>query len=179
MYLSRYSYWLQDMSLYLTIWTASCVLTPCYMTLSSISVETVVFRRLAWTLLLYRETKTSLFQMYTIFKLRRQSENKNRVIYCILELTPLLDSSNMSMSDWARISSIIETHYDTFDAFVVLHGTDTMAYTASALSFMLENLGKTVIITGSQVCGPEDIRKLAYITTCICTYYLCMLLALQ
>ena len=64
---------------------------------------------------------------------------------------PLLDSSNMSMEDWARMASDIEKYYQDFDAFIILHGTDTMCYTASALSFMLENLGKTVIITGSQV----------------------------
>ena len=47
--------------------------------------------------------------------------------------------------DWIRIATEIELNYATFDAFVVLHGTDTMAYTASALSFMLEDLGKTVV----------------------------------
>lgn len=57
----------------------------------------------------------------------------------------------MSMSDWAKIAQDINTYYAKFDSFVILHGTDTMAYTASALSFMLENLGKTVILTGSQV----------------------------
>ena len=64
---------------------------------------------------------------------------------------PLLDSSNMGMDDWARMASDIEKYYQDFDGFIILHGTDTMCYTASALSFMLENLGKTVIITGSQV----------------------------
>ena len=58
----------------------------------------------------------------------------------LLELNPLLDSSNMTVLDWNRIGRIIEEHYDAFDGFVILHGTDTMAYTASALSFMLENL---------------------------------------
>ena len=77
--------------------------------------------------------------------------NKHRIIYCIQEYDPLLDSSNMSMSDWARIATDISKWYSKFDSFIVLHGTDTMAYTASALSFMLENLGKTVILTGSQV----------------------------
>ena len=57
----------------------------------------------------------------------------------------------MSMSDWAKIAKDIRKYYTQFDSFVVLHGTDTMTYTASALSFMLDNLGKTVIITGSQV----------------------------
>ncbi|KAF9215565.1 hypothetical protein BGZ59_001015 [Podila verticillata] len=74
-----------------------------------------------------------------------------RIRYSILEYDPLLDSCNMTMTDWVRIATDIEANYQLFDAFIVLHGTDTMAYTASALSFMLEDLGKTVIITGSQV----------------------------
>ena len=57
----------------------------------------------------------------------------------------------MSMDDWARISEDINTYYQKFNAFIILHGTDTMCYTASALSFMLDNLGKSVILTGSQV----------------------------
>ncbi|KAF9359828.1 hypothetical protein BGX26_011296, partial [Mortierella sp. AD094] len=74
-----------------------------------------------------------------------------RIRYSILEYDPLLDSCNMTMTDWVRIATDIEANYELYDAFIVLHGTDTMAYTASALSFMLEDLGKTVIITGSQV----------------------------
>ena len=62
-----------------------------------------------------------------------------------------IDSSNMNPQHWAEIAQTIETHYDDYDGFVVLHGTDTMAFTASALSFMLENLSKPVIITGSQL----------------------------
>jgi lysophospholipase len=74
-----------------------------------------------------------------------------RIRYAIMEYERLLDSSDMNMEDWVRIATDIEVNYKFFDAFIVLHGTDTMAYTASALSFLLENLGKTVIITGSQV----------------------------
>jgi L-asparaginase len=62
-----------------------------------------------------------------------------------------LDSSNITPDDWVRIASMIEENYDDCDGFVVLHGTDTMSYSASALSFMLENLGKPVIFTGSQL----------------------------
>ncbi len=62
-----------------------------------------------------------------------------------------LDSSSMNPGHWVDIASVIEKHYDDYDGFVVLHGTDTMAYTASALSFMLENLRKPVVITGSQL----------------------------
>jgi L-asparaginase len=64
---------------------------------------------------------------------------------------PVKDSSNIDPDVWIRMVEIIEENYSDFDGFVVLHGTDTMAYTASALSFMLENLGKPVILTGSQL----------------------------
>ncbi|MEZ5070164.1 MAG: asparaginase [Bacteroidales bacterium] len=62
-----------------------------------------------------------------------------------------IDSSDIDLPTWSRLAGIIEKNYDDFDGFVILHGTDTMAYTASALSFMLENLGKPVILTGAQL----------------------------
>ena len=62
-----------------------------------------------------------------------------------------IDSSNMDPDKWVAIAKVIQDHYNTFDGFVVLHGSDTMAYSASALSFMLENLSKPVIFTGSQL----------------------------
>ncbi|WP_397363753.1 asparaginase [Olleya sp. R77988] len=62
-----------------------------------------------------------------------------------------IDSSNMKPEYWVQIAEIIENNYDAFDGFVVLHGSDTMSYTASALSFMLEHLAKPVIFTGSQL----------------------------
>lgn len=68
-----------------------------------------------------------------------------------IQFNPPIDSSNMAPSHWSDIAAAIEDNYDNFDGFVVLHGTDTMAFTASALSFMLENLHKPVIITGSQL----------------------------
>ena len=67
------------------------------------------------------------------------------------EMSPLLDSSDMAVDDWNRIGEEIAKRYDRFDGFVILHGTDTMAYTAAALSFMLEGLNKPVILTGSQI----------------------------
>lgn len=62
-----------------------------------------------------------------------------------------IDSSNMNPHNWVEIVSLIENNYTEYNSFVILHGTDTMAYTASALSFMLENLDKAVILTGSQI----------------------------
>ena len=67
------------------------------------------------------------------------------------ELSPLLDSSNMTVREWNCIAELIAQKYDDYDGFVVLHGTDTMAYTASALSFMLDGLDKPVVLTGSQI----------------------------
>lgn len=69
----------------------------------------------------------------------------------LTELSPLLDSSNIAVREWNRIGEEIRKRYDDFDGFVILHGTDTMAYTSSALSFMLEGLQKPVILTGSQI----------------------------
>ncbi len=64
---------------------------------------------------------------------------------------PVIDSSDMSPRYWSEIANVIGENYEKYDGFVVLHGSDTMAYTASALSFMLENLNKPVILTGSQL----------------------------
>ncbi len=64
---------------------------------------------------------------------------------------PATDSSNIEPETWVNMASIIEKNYDYYDGFVILHGTDTMAYSASALSFMLENLEKPVVFTGSQL----------------------------
>lgn len=71
--------------------------------------------------------------------------------YTLHEYEPLLDSSNMRPADWVRIGRDIVARYDEYDAFIVLHGTDTMAYTASALPFFIRGLDKPVIITGSQI----------------------------
>lgn len=72
-------------------------------------------------------------------------------IFSIHEYQPLMDSSDMTPQDWQVIANDVRDNYDQYDGFVILHGTDTMAFTASALSFMLENLGKPVIVTGSQI----------------------------
>ena len=71
--------------------------------------------------------------------------------YDVIEYSPLLDSSDITVSEWNMIGETISENMDKYDGFVVLHGTDPMAYTASALSFMLRNLPKPVIITGSQI----------------------------
>lgn len=69
----------------------------------------------------------------------------------IQEYNPLLDSANMTPEDWHKIARDVGAHYHDYDGFIILHGTDTMAYTASALPFMLQGLGKPVVLTGSQI----------------------------
>ncbi|MBO7502559.1 MAG: asparaginase, partial [Paludibacteraceae bacterium] len=69
----------------------------------------------------------------------------------MLPFTPLIDSSDIKPEDWSKMAHTIYEHYDQYDGFVILHGTDTMAYSASALSFMLHNLSKPVVFTGSQL----------------------------
>jgi L-asparaginase len=86
-------------------------------------------------------------QMQSMPELRHHSMPS----FTINEYEPLLDSSNMTPEQWVGIARDVAAHYDEYDGFVVLHGTDTMAYTASALPFMLHGLGKPVIITGSQI----------------------------
>jgi len=68
-----------------------------------------------------------------------------------VEFSPLIDSSNVNSEIWIKLVRIIKENYGKYDGFVILHGTDTMAYTASALSFMLEDLYKPVVLTGSQL----------------------------
>ena len=69
----------------------------------------------------------------------------------VLTIDPVIDSSNVSPANWVELARLIRDNYPKYDGFVVLHGTDTMSYTASAMSFMLENLAKPVVFTGSQI----------------------------
>jgi len=87
-----------------------------------------------------------------------EDDHGERCCFRFLNYDPLLDSSDMNYTHWARIASDIVNFYDSFDSFLILHGTDTMAYTATALSFFLSNLRKTVVVTGSQIplCRPRN-----------------------
>ena len=78
------------------------------------------------------------------------STYQKHVRYAVLEFDVLLDSSSIDSHGWTEIAETIHNNYRWFDAFVVLHGTDSLAYTCSALSFILQNLGKAVVLTGSQ-----------------------------
>ncbi|EDX13557.1 L-asparaginase [Drosophila simulans] len=74
-----------------------------------------------------------------------------RVLYDLVEFCPLMDSSCMGFCDWKRIANEVGKTYKSYDGFVILHGTDTLAYSASALAFMLESLNKPVVFTGAQI----------------------------
>jgi len=97
--------------------------------------------------------ETGAFVSFDFEHLLHHAPELNRFDYHIdtYQFEPPIDSSDMEPSDWIKIVEIISDNYERYDGFVILHGTDTMAYTASALSFMLENLGKPVILTGSQL----------------------------
>ncbi len=77
--------------------------------------------------------------------------NQVKISYTTLQFNPPLDSSNMNPELWTKLAQLIVDNYAEYDGFVVLHGTDTMAYTASALSYMLQKLSKPIIFTGSQL----------------------------
>lgn len=85
----------------------------------------------------------------------KELERAEAPAYTLKVLPPLLDSADMQPSDWVRIARVIVDEYDAFDGFVVVHGTDTLAYTASALSFLLPGLSKPVILTGAQISLTE------------------------
>lgn len=83
------------------------------------------------------------------------SRHGRRMKYCCYEFENLLDSSSIDSTGWIQIASVISRNYNLFDGFVVLHGTDSLAYTCSALSFMLKDLAKPVVLTGSQASITE------------------------
>ena len=105
------------------------------------------------TIGMIRNPETGALENFDFDHLLDQVPELRRFDYDINTYTfqPPIDSSDMGLEHWSRLVGIIEKNYTNFDGFVILHGTDTMAYTASALSFMLENLGKPVILTGSQL----------------------------
>ncbi len=99
------------------------------------------------------DPSSGALQPYTfddIYKLMPVLHNFDYTLQFV-SFDPLIDSSNVTPSFWVKLATVIEENYDKYDGFVVLHGTDTMSYSASMLSFMLENLDKPVIFTGSQL----------------------------
>ena len=105
------------------------------------------------TIGMIRNPETGALETFNLDHLCKPVPAINEFGYAIhnYQFDPPIDSSDMCPELWAHLVKIIDYNYDSFDGFVILHGTDTMAYTAAALSFMLENLGKLVILTGSQL----------------------------
>lgn len=97
--------------------------------------------------------ETGALENFTMEQLQKHIPELHNFGFSIdtYQFDPPMDSSDMDPEAWQRLVRIISDNYDRYTGFVILHGTDTMAYTASALSFMLENLNKPVILTGSQL----------------------------
>jgi L-asparaginase len=105
------------------------------------------------TIGMVKDYKTNALKAFDFDNLKRNIPELN-LINCKIDTISFenpLDSSNIHPDDWVQIASIIEINYEKYDGFVVLHGSDTMSYTASAISFMFENLNKPIIFTGSQL----------------------------
>jgi len=105
------------------------------------------------TIGMIKDSSTGVLKSFNFNNLLKQIPELNLLSCKISSISfkKPIDSSNMNPAYWVQIIDIIEQNYDSHDGFVVLHGSDTMSYTASALSFMLENLAKPVILTGSQL----------------------------
>ena len=105
------------------------------------------------TIGMVKDYKTGALRSFNFDKLIKHIPEINHLKCTIntISFEEPIDSSNMNTDDWVVISEIIEDNYEKFDGFVVLHGSDTMSYTASAISFMFENLSKPIIFTGSQL----------------------------
>lgn len=91
----------------------------------------------------------------SVNKLLRLEPKIHEVADVDIEYIDNIDSTNITAKHWDRMAQVIAKNYDTYDGFVLTHGTNTMAYTASALSFALQNLGKPVVLTGSQIPGDQ------------------------
>ncbi len=105
------------------------------------------------TIGMIRNPETGALESFNFEHLRKHVPELNQ-FDCVVssyQFVPPIDSSDMDPKLWVELVRIINANYCKYDGFVILHGTDTMAYTASALSFMLENIGKPVILTGSQL----------------------------
>jgi L-asparaginase len=100
-----------------------------------------------------QDPETGLLKPFDFTQITREVPELKKFGYVIdsLSFDPLIDSSDVKPEFWVKLAGIIQANYSFYDGFVVLHGTDTMAYSASALSFMLENVEKPVIFTGSQL----------------------------
>ncbi|POR24995.1 L-asparaginase 1 [Flavobacterium columnare] len=121
--------------------------------MSTISKPNILLIYTGGTIGMVKDTETGALKAFNFNKLLKNIPEL-KLLDCTIATISFenpIDSSNMNVEGWIKIAQIIETHYDQYEGFVVLHGSDTMSYSASALSFMLENLEKPVIFTGSQL----------------------------
>lgn len=105
------------------------------------------------TIGMVKDFETGVLKAFNFSKLLK-SIPELKLLDCSIETVSFeipIDSSNMNIEEWKKIAILLKDNYDNYDGFVVLHGSDTMSYSASALSFMLENLNKPVVFTGSQL----------------------------
>jgi lysophospholipase len=107
-------------------------------------------KELTQKLILNNEKQNYILNM-SDYLITPEINSERRTFYKIYEFEEIIDSSNMNMEYWKLIGRSVQKFYNDFDGFIILHGTDTMNYTACVLSFMLENLNKPVILTGSQI----------------------------
>ncbi len=116
-------------------------------------MRTILLIYTGGTIGMVRDPSTGLLRPLDFSHLLRQIPELNQFDFRIDTTTfdPVVDSSEIQPPFWQRLARMVYDHYDRYDGFVILHGTDTMAYTASALSFMLRGLNKPVILTGSQL----------------------------
>lgn len=105
------------------------------------------------TIGMIENTETGALESFNFEQLQKHVPELQRFTFRIdtFQFDPPMDSSDMDPDAWRKLVHVISDNYDLYTGFVILHGTDTMAYTASALSFMLEGLNKPVILTGSQL----------------------------
>lgn len=105
------------------------------------------------TIGMMKDPETDRLKPFDFEQINKQVPELNRFAHRIdtASFGKPIDSSNMGPSTWIELANIIQENYDNYDGFVILHGSDTMAYTASALSFMLQNLSKPIVLTGSQL----------------------------
>lgn len=115
--------------------------------------ESILLIYTGGTIGMKQDPETLLLNPFDFSQISDEVPEINRFGYDIstYSFDPVIDSSDAKPEFWARIANVIRDNYDSYDGFVVLHGTDTMAYSASALSFMLQGLRKSVVFTGSQL----------------------------
>ena len=106
-----------------------------------------------WTIGMVKDKKSGVLLPLNFDQIKRNAPELERMEHrlTVHSFNPIIDSSDMNPKIWVALAELIEKNYHQYDGFVVLHGSDTMAFTTSALSFMLEGLAKPVVFTGSQL----------------------------